>query len=224
MYIVGCIVGIFIKRLNNFCHKIEKKIFIPLLAKSRKKSLKHDDFTIISNNCWGGVCYEYFGMAKLSPTVGAYFFAEDYVKFCSNLKYYLSLELEIIPISHSYHRESIKKQNNSKAIIGRLDDVEIVFLHYPNEKIALEKWKRRVERVNWKRIILKFSYQNNCNDELVKTFLTIKDYPKFVLVGSKITGDADEIVFKRANGKETVDETVNFDRFINPIEIINSRL
>ena len=216
--------GIFIKRLNNFCHKLEKKLFVPLLAKSRKKRLKHDDFTIISNNCWGGCCYEWFGMAKLSPTVGAYFFAEDYVKFCSRLKYYLSLDLEIIPLSCSRHYESLEKQHNSKAIIGKLGDVEIVFLHYPNKEIVLEKWKRRVERVNWERIILKFSYQNNCSDELVKAFLDINEYPKFVLVGSAITNSADEIVFKRANGKETIDETINFDRFINPLQIINDRL
>ena len=216
--------GIWNKRINNLCNKVEKKVFIPMFAKSRKKRLKFDDFTIISNNCWGGCCYEYFGMAKLSPTIGAYFFADDYVKFCSNLKYYLSLDLKFISVSDSRHFESIQKQNNSKAIIGKLDDVEIVFLHYANTEIVLSKWKRRVERINWDRLILKFSYQNECNDDLVKEFLKIEGYPKFVLVGAPITNDVNEIVFKRAIGKETVDETVNFDRFINPIKIINDRL
>ena len=215
---------VFVKRINNLCDKIEKKIFIPRLAKSRKKRLKYDDFTIISNNCWGGCCYEYFGMPKLSPTVGAYFFAEDYVKFCSNLKYYLSLDLEIISLESSRHCESIKKQNNSNAIIGKLDDVEIVFLHYPNERIILKKWNRRIQRINYEHVILKFSYQNECSDELVKKFLEIKDYSKFVLVGDLITNHRDEILFKRSNGKETVDETVNFNRFIDPIKIINDRI
>ena len=213
----------FIKRINNLCNKIEKK-FTLLFAKSRKKHLKCDDFTIISNNCWGGCCYEYFGISKLSPTIGAYFFAEDFVKFCYNLKYYLSLDLEIIPLESSRHFESIKKQNNSKAIIGKLDDVEIIFLHYPNECIILEKWDRRIQRINWERLILKFSYQNECSDELVKSFLKIEEYPKFVLVGEPITKHRDEILFKRCNGKETIDETVNFNRFIDPIKIINDRI
>ena len=216
--------NVVIRRINNLCNKLEKKIFIPLFKKHRKTRLKYDDFTIISNNCWGGCCYEYFGMQKLSPTIGAYFFADDYVKFCSDLKYYFSQQLKIISVSDSSHYEAIKKQNNAKAIIGKLDDVEIIFLHYADEKTVLEKWNRRVKRINWDRLILKFSYQNECNDELVKEFLKIEDYPKFVLVGSSITHDSNEIIFKRSIGKETVDETVNFDRFINPVKIINDRL
>lgn len=224
LYFWGIIMGMLVKRVNNLCNKLEKKICIPLLAKSRRKRLKYDDFTIISNNCWGGCCYEFFGMPKLSPTVGAYFFAEDYVKLCANLRKYLSLDLKFIPPESSRHVESIKKQNNSNAIIGKLDDVEIVFLHYPNADVILEKWNRRVKRINWDRVILKFSYQNECSDALVEEFLRIPDYPKFVLVGEPITQDRDEIVFQRSNGKETVDETVNFNRFINPINIINDRI
>ena len=60
--------------------------------------------------------------------------------------------------------------------------------------------------------ILKFSYQNECNDDLVKEFLKIKDYSKFVLVGAQITYDSNEIVFKKFIGKENIDETINFDR------------
>jgi uncharacterized protein (DUF1919 family) len=105
-----------------------------------------------------------------------------------------------------------------------LDNIEIVFLHYGSADVVLEKWNRRVQRINWDRIILKFSYQNECDDDLVREFLKIEDYPKFVFVGKPITNDSDEIIFKRAQGKETVDETVNFNRFINPINIINDRI
>ena len=84
--------------------------------------------------------------------------------------------------------------------------------------------EKRVERINWDRIILKFSYQNECNDNLVESFLEIEGYPKFVLVGKPITNHKDEIVFRRARGKETVNETINFDRFLNPIRLINERL
>ncbi len=73
----------FVKRINNLCNKIEKKILIPCLAKSRKKRLKYDDFTIISNNCWGGCCYEYFGMPKLSPTIGGFFLLKISLNFAT---------------------------------------------------------------------------------------------------------------------------------------------
>ena len=77
---------------------------------------------------------------------------------------------------------------------------------------------------NWDRIILKFSYQNNCNDLLVKQFLEIEDFPKFVLVGEKMTENEDEIQFKMSKGKETILETNNFGLFFDPIKLINARL
>lgn len=49
------------------------KIFIPLTCKSRREKLTHTDFTIISNNCWGGTVYEAHNLPKESPTVGMFF-------------------------------------------------------------------------------------------------------------------------------------------------------
>ena len=169
------------------CNKIDVKFFFPLLAKSRKNKLKYTDFTIISNNCWAGKCYEYFNLPKSSPTIGGYFFAEDYVKFCKNIKHYLSCNLDIIPASESKHYKVLLEKNEENSLIGKLDDVEIIFLHYHDKKILIEKWNRRVERINWDRLILKFSYQNECSDELIKSFLEISDFPKFCLVGKKNT-------------------------------------
>ena len=56
------------------------------LADWRKKQLKSTDFTIISNNCWGGMIYESYNLPKESPTVGMFFMAKDYIEFLSDLK------------------------------------------------------------------------------------------------------------------------------------------
>lgn len=215
-------------KLNVFFDKITNKIDwavrIPLNAKRYRRKLKYSDFTVISNNCWGGRCYEYFGLPKLSPTIGAYFYAEDYVKFCKNLKYYLGCPLDIQTAKDSKHYEDMKEKGEGNVFIGKLDDVEIVFLHYNDKETILEKWNRRINRINWERIILKFSYQNNCTEELVKEFLEIPEYKKFCLVGKKITDDENELLYKRSNGYETIDETYNFDKYLNIINIINDRL
>lgn len=210
--------------VEKVCNKIDLKFVVPALAKIRKRKLKNTDFTIISNNCWAGRCYEYFDMPKLSPTIGAYFFAEDYVKFCKNLMFYLSQKMIIISAKESKHYESLIAKGESDVLIGKLNDVEIVFLHYHDKDIVLQKWERRVSRINPEHIILKFSYQNNCTDELIKEFLDIQDFPKFCLVGEKITGNTDEIFFSRHDGKITVDETENFNWFVDPITLINDRL
>ena len=203
---------------------IDRKFLFPLMARYRENKLKYNDFSIISNNCWGGVCYKYFGLQKKTPTVGAYFFADDFVRLCKNLKYYLSLTLTIIPTCESKHIDALKTKGEETALIGKLGDIEIIFLHYQDVDELLKKWERRVKRINWDRLILKFSYQNECNDDLVKDFLSIDNYEKFCFVGERITGHKDEIIFPRSNGKETLDETDNFSFTISAIKILNERL
>lgn len=139
----------------------------PMLGKFRRKKLKDPNVTIISNNCWGGHVYRYFGLPYMSPTIGLYFYAEDYVKFCSKLEYYLEQELKFIDASESSHTEDVKKK---KCPIGKLDDIEIVFLHYKSEEEAFQKWERRKERINMKNIVFKFSEQNLCLPEHVLAF------------------------------------------------------
>lgn len=62
-------------------------------ARSRRKRLECEDFTIISNNCWGGMIYDSYGIRKMTPTVGMFFMASDYLEFLSHLDEYLKAEL-----------------------------------------------------------------------------------------------------------------------------------
>ena len=128
------------------------------------------DFTIISNNCWGGICYEYFGLPKNSPTVGVFFMADEYIKFVSKFEYYIAQDLEFIGLNESKHQAFLKKNNILDVPIGVLDDVEIVFLHYKDSEVAKEKWKRRVKRIKKDNLIFKFSYMNECNREYIEKF------------------------------------------------------
>lgn len=106
-------------------------------SKNKREKLNNTDFTIISNNCWG-ITYEEFGLMKLSPTVGCYFFAEDYIMFVSRLRYYLEQELKFININESKHKEWIIDNGNENCPIGLLEDIEIIFVHYKSPEIAYE--------------------------------------------------------------------------------------
>lgn len=215
-----------IKRFfDKVANKIDWKFIHPLNAKRRRDKLKSTSFTVISNNCWAGRLYEYFNLPKQTPTVGLYFFADEYVKFCKNLKEYLSKELVLIELTESKHYEDICAVGDDKeAIVGQLGDIEVVFLHYKDRQVILDKWKRRIQRIDWNHIILKFSYQNNCTDELIREFMSIKEYPKICFCGEKIEGCPDVLIYPRHNGKVPVDETQNYDRFFNIVKLINSRL
>lgn len=194
----------------------------PLFAPIRRLKLKKRDFTIISNNCWGGICYEYYGIRKLSPTVGMYFYAEDYIKFIANLRYYLSQEMTMIPAIESKHYESLKKKGELWAPVGKIDDIEVVFLHYRNPEIAKEKWQKRVKRINWNNIIYKFSYMNECSDEMIDSFLEITKKEKRICFVGMDYWKARGIYEVPVNDVgQVVDDTTWFKKYVNISAIIN---
>lgn len=58
--------------IQRIFHTIHLKT-IKFRAIFKRNKLKNKDFTIISNNCWGGLTYEEYGLPKMSPTVGGVF-------------------------------------------------------------------------------------------------------------------------------------------------------
>ena len=110
------------RKLNNVKKWILERPYYIRRSWNRMR-IKERDFTIISNNCWAGKVYQYLGMPYLTPTVGLYFFAEDYIKFVSNLKYYLSLELRFITALDSRYREVLQERKHDMVPIAVLDDV-----------------------------------------------------------------------------------------------------
>ena len=144
-------------------------------AESRKKGLKLQNFTIISNNCWGGMIYESYNIIKQTPTAGLFFMAEDYIKFVSDLKKYTSSDIEFIePASSKWYKSVCSDSRYGSYPVGRIGgDVEIFFLHYHSKKEAAEKWKRRCERINWDKMLVKFNDQNGCRKSDLEAFLKL---------------------------------------------------
>lgn len=170
----------------------------------------------------GGICYEYFNLPKQSPTVGCYFFAADYIKFLTNLHYYFSINLRFISYKESKHKDTLEQNSQTTCPIAVLDDIEIVFLHYKTEDEVREKWVRRVSRINWDNIIVKFSYMNNCNDDLVRQFTKMNFHKKILFVAKKITNDNQEIVIpgNKTTG-EVYNDTFYWNKYIDIIKFLN---
>ena len=152
-----------------------RKQYIRMTANIRCNSINKDKFTIISNNCWGGMIYESYGLQKQSPTVGMYFSPEDYLKLVSDLKHYLlDSTLSFIDPNNAKHKVLFKQDNTfGKYPIAVLDDIEIAMLHYHSQEEALEKWNRRIERICWDRLIVKFNDQNGCTIDQMNHFLQL---------------------------------------------------
>lgn len=163
-----------------------KKIPYNIRRAYNKKRIKSREFTVISNNCWAGKLYQYLDMPYLSPTVGLYFFADDYIKLLKNLKHYMSLDMKFISYKDSKYCEVLKDHNQTDKPIGILDDVEIIFLHYKTEEEAYEKWNRRKERINWNNLYIKFSKMNLCTEKHMEEFSKLP-FEKKILLGTRKT-------------------------------------
>ncbi|MBV5343054.1 DUF1919 domain-containing protein, partial [bacterium] len=70
--------------LNKYITKIKDSTLNKLndvYCRRLRKQNKNLDFTIISNNCWGGGIYEDLNLKYNSPTVGLFFYAPCYIEF-----------------------------------------------------------------------------------------------------------------------------------------------
>lgn len=204
--------------------KFKRKTF----ANLRKRQLNSTDFTIISNNCWGGMIYESYNLPKGSPTVGMFFMAVDFIKFISNLREYLNSEIAFISPEKSKWKDQVCCDKRfGHYPIGILNDIEIFFLHYHNEQEAKEKWEDRCQRVNWDKLIIKFNDQNGCTLHDVENFMSLPFKNKlFFTCKSWSISNAESVTVIRQYPKNDFImasfEPFGSNRYINITELLNS--
>lgn len=131
-----------LRRAQNNLRKISAKFFRKNKVLSFNNAVTNRDFTIICQCCVGGVIYHDLGMQFLSPTINLAFDGPDFVKFCSDLPKYLNTEL----VEHL--------TNEVPYPVGRLDDVEIRFVHYKSFEEAKKRWEDRCKRINFNKILI----------------------------------------------------------------------
>ena len=182
-----------------------------------------NSLSIISNNCWGGHVYRFFGLPYSSPTIGLYFFTDEYIKFLKDIEHYLSVELEFIPLEQSKYCQILKERNTPPCPIGVLDDVELVFLHYHSEDEAQEKWTRRKARLDMNHLIVKMTEQNLCSLEHLKSFDALPFDTKFVLVHKDYGLQSQIICEEFAKDTEVLNDTDEFRRHINLISLVRGK-
>ena len=127
------------------------------LNAENKKRLSNRNFTILCNNCVGGVILHELGERFNSPTVNLFFGAEDYIKFLEKLDHYLGQTL-------------VEAQSDKDYPVAKLDDITIYFMHYPSFDEAKRIWEKRTERINRDNLYVILVQQNGCTEELLKKF------------------------------------------------------
>lgn len=199
----------------------------PIRLKRLSRLMGNDfhSFTIISNNCWAGHVYRYYDLPYSSPTIGLFFFSEDYVKFVYDLKRYLSLDFKFITYKESRYRAQLVEYGGEclECPIGILGDIEVVFLHYKTAKEALDKWTRRAERINWDNILFKMSEMNLCDPSLLIKYDQLPTKKKIVFTTRDYNLNS-QIIHKESYMKNQItDDTTNFRKYIDLDSFIAGR-
>ena len=112
----------------------------------------------------------------------------------SDLKGYINGKLIFINLEESRWKDAPQVSGDKRFVtypVGVLSNgkntIEIFFLHYHSEQEAREKWERRIKRINWDKLLVKFNDQNGCTETEVnrfmglpyknKLFFTCKEWP-----------------------------------------------
>lgn len=201
-----------------------EKIGNKFWADRRRKKLNNTDFTIISNNCWGGSVYRRFGLPYKSPIVGMYFYTEEYIKLLLNLERNLYLPFRIISAHESRYSKELVKKGQKDVLIGVLgDEIEVVLLHYYDREEAVEKWKRRVERVNMENLIIKLSEMNLCTENHLYIFDKLPFEKKVLLIARHHDNLENAILVKRyIKDFEVSNDTLYYSQYLDLESLINA--
>ena len=201
-----------------------KDTVIRLRAPLKRIGLKNRDFSILANNCWGGIVSRDRRLPYNSPTCGTYFFAKEYLRFLSDPHRYLAMELEEVPMAKSrYAKEILEKEGREDVTVGRMGDVEVVLLHYPTFAEAKEKWDRRKARIRWDNLLVKFSDQNGFAPEDYETFRNLEFRNKlFLTVNPEYRGGFTRLIPDKWHEGYAVDDIKSSFRVMNVNEVLNN--
>ena len=131
--------------------KINREYLYPRKLKKLRKKLTAERFSLICQNCIGGVFYHEMGMQFLSPTINLFIREPDFIRFVSRLEDYLKEELVM-----SWEEEYP---------VGILRDVRIDFMHYDTCTQAKVDWERRKSRILKNRIVVMATDRNGFDGE-----------------------------------------------------------
>lgn len=128
-----------------------------------RKKLKNKNFSIICCNCIGGIIYHELNHPFLSPTINLFMKPRDYIKFVSNLPFYLSQ-----PITPPEYKKAM--QENVTYPIGILHDIKLYFVHYSTLEAAISKWENRKQRINFSNLYFILVERDQCTLEDLYAF------------------------------------------------------
>ena len=113
------------------------------------RELRENTPTIFAPNCWGGITYHQLGLQFCSPFINMHIPHDEYLRFLSDPKYYMSQELKL---REMYIDESLDKPFP----VAELGDISLWMNHYDDFEEAAAIFERRAARINWENLFVMF--------------------------------------------------------------------
>lgn len=188
-----------------------------LLGWLRRRKLNNKDFSIICNNCVAGrAIYYKLDLKYTTPTVGLWFYSDDYIRFLENLEWYLIQPLVFRKIS-KHPDINARGLRHPIGVLG--GDVEIQFVHYKTEKEAEEKWRRRAKRVNLNNLFLIYSDREGFKDEYLDRYEKLP-FKNKIFFSSKPRNSKTSIFMKEYGEQKEVGNLIEDSSYTKYVDFI----
>ena len=112
--------------------------------------------------------YHTLGMECLSPFKNLFIEDEDYIKLLQNLCDYLKIPLEFLRYGTDVH-------SKAKYPIMKLGDIAVHCNHDEKVEDALEKWNRRLQKINYDNLFVELY---TLNGDIAEKFVSLKQYSR----------------------------------------------
>jgi len=151
-----------------------------------RKQLPEHDFTVISQNCIGGMLYHDLGAPFLSPTINLFIPEPGFVRMALDLERYMRLPLEV--------------RMGERWPVGMLGDVRIEFMHYASCEEAAQAWIRRAARIRYDRLAVIGTDRDGFDDAVFTLWQKIP-YPKVLFTASPVFAQHADSVYLPRHGE-----------------------
>lgn len=210
---------------SRFVELAKKALRIPFRLPKRIR-LKNKNFTLIAKDCTGGLLLHELFQRFDTPTINACFNAGDFVKFCRDMRFYVSQELRERTSPHTTFPVGTLGEADNK--------ITIYFLHYDSFIHAKQKWEERCSRIHWDNLFFIMTDGTGCDYEAAKDFdalpyehkalLTYRDLPSIKsavklnitkLLSEQGIGAPDVFAFKSKLSMKRVIDDWDYIAFLN---------
>jgi uncharacterized protein (DUF1919 family) len=137
----------------------------------------------VSDDCYGAEVYAALDRPYNTPFVGISLMPPCYIELLRNFRHYMSCDLEFIESSRYERIHARQEEIGRRYPIAELDGIELQFEHYQSVDEAREKWQRRVERIDYDNLFIKYDCgKNDATKELLEDFVKLP-HPNKVAIG-----------------------------------------